>query len=168
MKGLCSTGTMTGFDPSNNHLLEGKDLLPPRLKRMAHKPCAAGSWTWGCCFFGAPPGIATIYLLFGFHFPQESSAVCCTPETMTRAGVWGGPRLWSQSCSRRFGCREMLTKVAIPFCCFGVNFAYFRQQSLWSWNQAEIFNCTFDTNNLYLIKNIRHIHRLLKLERKTD
>lgn len=74
MKGLCSTGTMTGFDPSNNHLLEGKDLLPLRLKRMAHKPCAAGSWTWGCCFFGAPPGIATIYLLFGFHFPQESSA----------------------------------------------------------------------------------------------
>lgn len=67
------------------------------IMSMAHEPSAAGSWTWGCCFFGALPGIATIYLLFGFHFPQASVAVCCTPErlhpgTMTRVGVWGGPR----------------------------------------------------------------------------
>lgn len=55
---------MTGFDPGNNHLLGGKDLLPPRLEHTVCEPSAASGWAWGCCFFGAPPGFAPIYLLF--------------------------------------------------------------------------------------------------------
>lgn len=143
---------MTGFDPGNNHLLGGKDLLPPRLKHMVHEPCAASSCAWGCCFFGAPPDIAAICLFFGILFPQASTTVCCIaeqlhPGTVTRGGVWG----WLQAlisvcwCSGRFGCSERFTEVAkFPQDCFGVSFAYFRLQSLHSWLQGATSNCVFD------------------------
>lgn len=136
LNGLCSTGTMTGFDPATTICWEGKTSCHQGLStqcmslvQLSVRMLLLWSSFWHC------------HYLFILWDPVSPSECCCVLHTRAASRrhcdqSWGAR--WPQGlisegqCSAgqcRFGCRERSTEVAISLVLFGIDSIYFRLQS---------------------------------------